>query len=367
VSRQGGLIAEARALAAMGRANACYWSSVLTRVHRGLRHWEERARQISDPSLRELALHKITHERFNTEVAATLATLAPRPYRAQAVDAIVALQVMYDYLDGLSEEPAPDPLGNSRRLFSAFTLSLTPEHTEPVDYYRDHPHEEDGGYLPDLVFACQQAFAQLPKAEVVAPAARRAAQRCGESQTRTHAIEALGVAQLSEWAAAAAEGTGMSWWEYTAGGTASILSVHALVAAAADERTTTEEADDLDVAYLYIATISTLLDSLIDHSRDREEGNHSFIDYYAGQETMVERIEWVISRAANEGGRIDNSGHHRMTAAGVAAYYLSAPAASKPPGRSVKADLARKLPLLGVPALGVFRLWRIGKAIAARR
>jgi hypothetical protein len=47
-----------------------------------------------------------------------------------------------------------------------------------------------------------------------------AARRCGESQTRTHAIEALGVGQLAEWAAAAAQGTDLTWWEYTAGATA---------------------------------------------------------------------------------------------------------------------------------------------------
>jgi hypothetical protein len=139
MSRGPQLSAEARAATALARANARYWPTVLPHVHRGLRHWQERAHRIPDPILRELATSKIAHERFNTEVAATLATLAPRAHRRLATEAIVPLQVMYDYLDGLSEMPAPDPLGTSRLLFSAFTNSLAPEHADPVDYYAAHP------------------------------------------------------------------------------------------------------------------------------------------------------------------------------------------------------------------------------------
>jgi tetraprenyl-beta-curcumene synthase len=368
VTALGELGAEACAVGALARANARYWPTVLPQVHRGLRRWKAVARTIPDPGLRDLALDKIAHESFNTEVAATLATLAPRRHRPQAIEAIVALQVMYDYLDGLSEEPAADPLGTSRLLFNAFTVSLTPAQTEPVDYYRGAARGMgDGGYLQSLVAACQTAFRRLPGAEVVAPVAREAAQRCGESQTRTHAIEALGTGQLAEWATAAADGTGLTWWEYTAGATASILSVHALIAAAADPRTTAADAGSLDTAYLFISAVSTLLDSVIDLRRDSEEGAHSFVSYYGSEDVMAARIGTVVARAAVEGGSIHHGGHHRMTAAGVAAYYLSAPAAGRPPGRAVKARAVKELPLLLRPALGVFRLWRLAKAIAVRR
>ncbi|HEX6780978.1 MAG TPA: DUF2600 family protein [Solirubrobacterales bacterium] len=43
----------------------------------------------------------------------------------------------------------------------------------------------------------------------------------------------------------------LTWWEYTAGGTASILCVHALIAAAADDRVTATTAASIDRAYLY--------------------------------------------------------------------------------------------------------------------
>ena len=49
-----------------------------------------------------------------------LATLAPRAYRKGAVEAIVALQVLFDLLDGLTEQPLQDPLGDGERLFAPF-------------------------------------------------------------------------------------------------------------------------------------------------------------------------------------------------------------------------------------------------------
>lgn len=360
------MIVEARTLGAMARANARFWPTVLPQVQRGLRRWTEAARRIPDDGLRTLALAKIADERFNTEVAATLATLSPRRHRVAVIDAIVPLQVMYDYLDGLSELPAADPLANSRQLFSAFTVSLTLESHDPVDYYSHSPEYDDGGYLEALVASCRRAFGSLPMAATVAPVARQAALRCGESQTRTHAIEALGAEQLSEWATEQARGTGLTWWEYVAGGTASILSVHALIAGAADLHVTPAAAEDLDRAYLYISAISTLLDSVVDRQADIEDGSHSFIGYYADEASAGEGVEKVIALAATEGGRVRHGGHHQMTAAGVAAYYLSAPTAALPPGPAIKRRAAEELGPPLVAALAIFRLWRLAKAAASR-
>jgi tetraprenyl-beta-curcumene synthase len=351
----------------MGRANARFWPTVLPRVQRGLRHWEKEAGRIPNDRLREIALAKIAEERFNTEVAATLATLAPRRHRAQAIDAIVPLQVMYDYLDGLGEEPADDPLANGQQLFSAFTVSLTPEEGEPMDYYAFAADRDDGGYLTGLVTSCRQAFAGLPAAAAVAPVACEAAQRCGASQTRTHAVASLGVEQLSEWASEQAQTTGLTWWEYTAGATASVLCVHALIAAAADPLATAVQAEDLDFTYLYISTISTLLDSVIDYQSDRREGGHSFIDHYPDEAAMGMGIERVIARATSEARRMRHGAHHQMTAVGVAAYYLSAPSAAVPPGPAIRRRALEELGSPLVAALAIFRLWRLGKTFADRR
>jgi tetraprenyl-beta-curcumene synthase len=357
--------ASASALVAMATANARFWPTVLPGVRRALRRWEEAAADIADPRLRQIASSKLAEERFNTEVAATLATLVPRRYRGAATEAIVALQVMYDYLDGVSEEPAEDPLANSRQLFGAFTDSLTPGPIGPADYYLHAQDDDDGGYLEALVAGCRRAFLTLPAAATVAPVAREAARRCGESQGRTHAIAALGVEQLSEWAGEQAQGTGLAWWEYVAGGTASILCCHALIAAAGDPRTTVIEAEGLDHAYLYISAISTLLDSVVDYVVDRKEGGHSFIGYYPNAGEAAEGVEKVIARAAAEGRRVRHGAHHQMTAAGVAAYYLSAPTARTPPGPAIRDRAVAELGPVLPAALAVFRVWRGAKARAS--
>src|SRR5215207_6842169 len=142
---------------ALVSANARFWPTVLPQVRSELRHWERVAWTIPDPVLRMHALEKLVHERFNTEVAATLATLAPSATRGAAVTAIVALEVMYDYLDGLTEQPAPDPFANGRQLYRAFTDALAPAGPQ-VDYYRHHAHRDDGGYLAALTEACRVAL-----------------------------------------------------------------------------------------------------------------------------------------------------------------------------------------------------------------
>lgn len=358
-------------LAAMALANARYWPTVLPRVRRGLRRWEGEAGRIPNDRLREIALAKLAEERFNTEVAATLATLAPRPQRRAAVDAIVPLQVMYDYLDGVSEEPSRNPLASGRQLFAAFIASLTLGEIGATDYYAHSVEGEDGGYLGSLVSACRRAFAILPAAAIVAPVAREAALRCGESQTRTHAVAPLGVGQLRDWATGQAEGAGLTWWEYTAGATASILSVHALIALAADSTATVDAAEELDRVYLYVAAISTLLDSIVDRQSDLEDGAHSFVGYYPDAAAREEGIAKVIARAESEAEGAPHGAphgaHHRMTASGVAGYYLSAPAGAAPLVPAIRRRASGELGPPLVAALAVFRLWRLGKALAARR
>src|ERR1700683_4984651 len=101
---------------ALMRATARYWLITAPLVRTQLRHWAGCAHAIGDPALRSLALQKLDQERFNAEVAAMLATLAPRSSRADAVQAIVALEVLYDYLDGLTELPAREALRAGRQL-----------------------------------------------------------------------------------------------------------------------------------------------------------------------------------------------------------------------------------------------------------
>jgi hypothetical protein len=74
----------------------------------------------------------------------------------------------------------------------------------------------------------------------------------------------------------------------------------------------------------------------------------------------------VIARAAAEAHGLRRGAHHQMTAAGVAAYYLSAPTAAAPPGPAIRRRAGEELGPLLVAALGIFRLWRLGKALRSR-
>ena len=112
----------------------------------------------------------------------------PPERRAALARSLVAYQLMLDYLDGVSERPAADPLANGLRLHRAFEVALDPDAAHE-DYYALAPADEDGGYL-------QRADRDLPRAAAraallsrrsAAPLLRQA-RLCGESQALNHAL-----------------------------------------------------------------------------------------------------------------------------------------------------------------------------------
>ncbi len=347
---------------ALAVANGRYWTGAAPRVHAQLRRWEGRAREIPDPALQAIALGKLRGERFNAEVAATLATLAPRTHRAHAVEAIVGLELMYDYLDGLTEQPAREPLRSGHRLFAAFTDAFAAAPARAGGYFDLHP-ADDGGYLAELSAAVGAATAALPAWEAVAATARASAARCAEAQVRVHATPSAGAAQLQEWATAQAAGTALQWREFIAGAVSSVLTVHALIAAAAQERTTPAEAAAIDSAYLSIAALSTMLDSAIDYGPDSAAGEAWYVGHYDSIETLADRAAEVTREARRQTAALPRAAHHTMTLAGVAAYYTSAPAAGRGIAAPVTQRVHGELGALMAPTLAVMRAWRAAKLL----
>jgi tetraprenyl-beta-curcumene synthase len=365
---------------ALAVANARYWAGVAPTARAQLRRWEDRAGAIPDPALRAIALAKLQNERFNAEVAATLATLAPRPQRARTVEAIVALELMYDYLDGLTEQPATDPLRSGRRLFAAFTdalagASVAGAQTEGSqtggsrtgdahagDYFRHHP-SDDGGYLAELSATTGAALAGLPAWSAVSAAARASAARCAEAQVRVHAAPRAGAAQLREWATAQAAGTGLQWREFMAGAVSSVLAVHALIAAAADIRSTPAQAAAIDSAYLSISALSTMLDSVIDYEQDSASGDAWYVRHYDSRAALADRIAAVIRDARQQVQTLPNAAHHTITLVGVVAYYTSAPQATQGIAAALTGRVHDELGALMAPTLAVMRAWRGAKRL----
>jgi tetraprenyl-beta-curcumene synthase len=353
----------ARALLALGTANVRYWPSVWPLARAQLRRWELRARAIEDPRLRRLALGKLRNEAFNAEVAATLATLAPSEQRERAVEAIVALELLFDYLDGLTERPSADALRDGNSLFRAFTDALDPAAESERDYYREHPEADDGGYLQELSSAVRVAVARLPGAAAIEEPARRSAMRCAEAQIRIHAEPRLGSAQLREWAEREAQGTGLPWRELAAGAASSVLAIHALIAAGADHRATRAEALEIEAAYLSIGVLITVLDSLVDYDEDKRASEPGFIRFYEDRDRLAGSLASVAARAVRQAGALRDGAHHVMTLAGVVAYYTSTPGARGEQARPVTARLRGELGPVIYPTLMVMHAWRVAKRV----
>lgn len=352
--------ASVAATVALVGANARFWPTVLPEVRRELCRWDRLAHAIPDPALRGQALSKLRDERFNAEVAATLATLVAPVRRTEAIEAIVALQVMYDYLDGLTEQPAAEPLADGRQLYRALVDAFAP--AGPLcDHYRHHPQRDDGGYLAALAMTCQRALWSLPAAPVVAPVACAVVVRCGEAQTRTHAVARLGTGQLSAWASGQPEAGVLRWWEVASGAAASVLAGHALIALAADPAASVTEAQGIANAYLATCALTTLLDSLVDAEADAATGGHGYLDYYRDDAEAAERLGVLAREAVTAVRDLPRAAHHLMTVAGAVAYYLSAPTAGGERGRQVTGAMADELRPLLVPALAIFARWRRAK------
>ena len=133
------------------------------------------------------------------------------------------------------------------------------------------------------------ALAELPAGAAIAAAAGRCAARGAQAQIRMHAAPLLGGAQLAEWARAQAKESELAWREYLAGAACSVLALHALIAAAADPRTSAADARAIEAAYLFTGAVVTLLDGVIDHAEDVEAGALSYAALFEDRATARAR------------------------------------------------------------------------------
>jgi tetraprenyl-beta-curcumene synthase len=325
----------AREGAAVFSAFVRYRGSVLPRVRRELASWREAATRIPDRTLREQAVEAVTDKASNAEATAVLATIAPRRSRRAVCRASSALQVAVDYLDSLGETPGPDPLRDGLELHGALAAALDPGE-RGRNWYVHHPQQEDGGYLDRLVAACRDDAARLPSAEIVLPLARRAAIRCGEGQSYTHATGGGASESLRQWASGLAAPAGFEWWEVAAGASSSVAA-HALLALAGVPDATRAEAELVDSVYFpSLGALTVLLDDLVDLEADRQAGEHSYLRYYPSDEAAAERLEEIVARARDSISRLTRPAPHEAILAGTLAFYLASPGAVAPEARAIR-------------------------------
>ena len=349
----------ARAGIALALANLRYWRTVSPVLRGELAHWRRRARAIEDPELRRLALCKLAQESFNAEAAGMLATLAPAVSRGDAARAIVALEVLFDLLDGMTEQSLKDPLRDGEDLFAAFTEALS------ASGERSALEEGDAGYLTELSRAAGLAFSRLPAADAVRETARICALRAAQAQVRMHAVPALGIGQLRQWAQANGADIDLPWRELAAGAASSVLALHALIAAAADPSTTARRAEQLDRCYLSICVLVTLLDGLLDQQEDARYGQSSYIGLFESPLALTQALTGAVARAAGQARALPDAPAHLVILTGAVAYYASAPEAGSPL-RPLHAQIRSSLRPLIYPTLAILRTWRLARRIRGR-
>lgn len=301
-----------------------YWLAVFPQARRDLRRWEHRASRIPDPVLRAHALRKLRTESMTAEGAAAFAILATARSGRHVARACIAFEVMYDYLDALAEEPVADVLDNNRRLYGALVAAF--EAGAPVeDWYASHPHCDDGGYLAALIATCRDVLLRLPAREHVRAGLLRMAQRARAAQSLHHAAaNVTGEVDLARWAETQQPpDCALHWWELAAGG-GSPLGFFALLTAAAHRRTDGVAADAIERAYFpWIASLSWLLESLVDQEEDAGADEHSYIAHYGPPQSAARRLATIAQHAAADARRLPQAGRHMLLLAGMTGMYLS--------------------------------------------
>ncbi len=335
---------------------ARYWLVIFPLARRRLRRWRAAAAAIPDPRLRRLALSTLAEEHLNAEGAALLATLAPWRRMPAVLRAVVAYQVLYDYLDTISERPG-DP-DDSRQLHLALLDALDPRRT-PSDWYALHPGSGDGGYVAELVAACRATVARLPAYALVAPSAVRCARLSRDVQALNHDAGPTRPDRLGLWARRHPAADRMRWWECAASSSSS-LGVHVLIALAADPRTTAAQARAAERSYcVSFGALNTLLESLVDLPDDLRSGDHSIVSYYADAAETAERMSEIAAAARADADRLAHGDRHAVILAGMVGFYLSRDEAWQPHAHAA-AD--GTLAAVGPPTAALTRVLRARRA-----
>lgn len=340
-------------------AARCYWLSVFPRIRRELRLWQRRAGAIPDGSLRWVALTVQRTKLGNIEGSAAFAAFAPRAHRAAVIRAQLAFQAIYDYVDTLAEQPHTCPIRNARQLHQALLATLDPNASQ-ADYYRYHPHRDDGGYLEAITGACSAALRMLPSHPVVVGPARRLADRIVTYQSLNLTQTQGSHHALARWATQQTPpSTDLRWWE-TAASAGSSLGIFALIAAAAHPAAHPHEALAIERAYFpWIGSLHSLLDSLIDLPEDIATEQHNLTQHYRSPDETAACLRTLATEAVRHARALPHGLQHAVILAGMASHYLSAHEAQRPDAQPAKAAALNAIGGLAAPAMLILRLRRV--------
>lgn len=304
------------------------YREVLPRVRKHLELWQQAARQIPNPELRQQALLSIESKAFHCEGGAIYGLLA-RSKIESIIRFIVAYQIICDYLDDLCDRSNLPDSRDFRTLHQACIHALTPA-ADCIDYYQFHQDRDDGGYLMKLVQTCQAVLAQLPAYRIIAPYLYELAYHYCNLQVHQHVQYAERVPRLQAWFEEHRDRLSceLNWYEFSAC-TGSTLGIFCLVAYASDSSCAESLAARVKNSYFpWVQGLHVLLDCLIDREEDRLSGELNFCNYYNSDREISERFIYFLKAADRAVTQLPNRHFHLMINRALLGVYLADPKVS---------------------------------------
>jgi tetraprenyl-beta-curcumene synthase len=330
-------------------------------ARREARSWRQRAEQIRDQSIREDALHSLTHKRGHFIGAAFFSTLS-RQRSHDLLRVLATFQAMFDFLDNLNESHTAE--ANGLTLHLALTDVFEPERT-PSDYYAHHPWKDDDGYLRAFVETCRRACLKLPSYELVRPLLIQEAMRSQRVLALNHLPDpAQRDLALQTWAKEeSSHDDRWSWFELSAaaGGQLSLLGLLALAGEPDINERGIIEAHDF--YWPLLPLITTMLDSFVDQPEDIESGEHLYVSHYSGSDQAVTRITELIDHAAHSVLALPNGHRHAIVMSCMIGFFLSKDSARTDELSPATKQFARAGGSLTRALLPIMRGWRIAYSL----
>jgi tetraprenyl-beta-curcumene synthase len=329
----------------------------LRAVSKEIRHWRERALRIPDARIREDALYALAHKRTHADGAALFWTV-PRQRSLHLLRLLVAYELIWDFLDNLSERAAAEGQTDGYHLHLAIAEAIDPG--GPIsDYYRNHSSCDDGGYLRSLVQACRDGCGFLPSFHRVRQLAIKEARRAQILSVNHDPDVTRRDMALEAWAAQECpDEHEIEWWELS-GAASAPLTIHALLALAMEPICTTRDIAQVRSAYNpWLSAATTMLDSYVDQVEDRKNGNHSYIDHYPNPDSAACGVRRLVWRAAHEARSLRNGHKHAVIATSMTAMYLSKDSARAPEMQATTQNLINAGGSLARLLLPILRTWR---------
>lgn len=342
---------------ALGRAATRELLWGLHAVSEEIRRWRTYAQTIPDEPIREDALYVLEHKRTHVHGAALFWTL-PRRRNQQLLRLLVAYELIWDFLDNLNERAAGTTNGHQLHLAVPEAIDLA----APLsDYYRHHPWRDDGGYLRALVETCRTGCRALPSYPLVREVAVREARRARVLALNHHPNPIQREAQLKQWVASEYPGHQQaSWWELS-GAASAPLTIHALLALAAEPHCSESEIAGVCAAYSpWLSATTTMLDSYVDQPEDLHNGDHSYVSHYPDPDSAVRGIRTLVQTSIAQACALRNGQRHAVIAASMIAMYLSKDTARTPQLRAGTDTFIRAGGALTRLLLPILRAWRVG-------